>query len=271
METPERHQGLKRLRTLYVCGRNLACASTLITGLAITGCGDSGPSTQAGIYGVYEGTSADYTHGGAAAPVVDNGFSVDDGMKSKVSVPTSAFGTARSQASKGDSLTGSTSDTLIGKKGTDTLQSGGDALSGDDGNSSSADSLTSTEDLDNDPGGAKGHDPMSDADNDRDDNFFSYKLKGYISNSTLQVLIDGRPIVLEPGTTNIHVSDYVKHGINRATFIYTPVDSTSEAIIGVIRVSSPQLPTSAAFDSHIDVNQASEANSVTKIVYFLGQ
>jgi len=254
MDTPERNQGLKPLRTLYVCGRNVICVSALITGLAITGCSDSGPSTQSGIYGVYEGTSADYTHGGAAAPVVDNGFTVDDGVKPRTSASTPTSGPA--------GKTTSNSDTLVGKKGGDTLTGAPSSLD------SSGDPLGSGKDaLDPDD-----NTPKNQTDNGQ--NYYSYWIRGQAVNCTMKVLINGAEVPLVQGHVDDEVSDMVHPGINKVDFMYTPLDSTSSALI-TIRKGTPDLPDSVRFDSNTyalsqtdDAPSAAPA-SITKTSYFL--
>jgi len=238
--------------------RIITLSAVLLTGLLTTGCNDTNGGSKSGIYGIYEGTSADYSHGGAATQVIDNGFSVD-GMG--VTIPKG--GSKPTQVTK-DALAGSSKDTLAGKN-TDTL-SGSDA---------------SPLQSNSDPLGSGGDqlDPDSQAKSLTTDgqNFYSYWIRGHAVNATVVVKINEDDVPIY-GPIDEEVSDLVHPGMNRVDVKYTPIDSTSSALISV-RKGAPDIPDSVHFDSNAyalsDPSTSSSSSTsdtpkvITKTYYFI--
>jgi len=210
--------------------KKITLSMAALAALLTTGCVP--PERHAsGIYGIYEGASADYSRGGAAAPVVDNGFSVD-GMGTTVSKNQSK----PTQVNRNDTLSGSGKDTLEGK-GTDTLVG-----------SDNSPMKTSSDTLDT---GRDALDPDNRVEKYGVDgqNFYSYWIRGRAVNATITVKINSSDIPVL-GPIDEEVSDLVHPGMNRVDIKYTPIDSTSSALISV-RKGANDVGDSVHFDSNM--------------------
>lgn len=247
-----------RSRFLAVAGMVLMSG---VLGLLSAGCSDDSTSQsdqQAGIYGVYEGTSSDYTQGGAASTTVDNGFAVDGVSRS---APRIAVTGAQD---KQKDLLAPQSDTL--DSSSDTNAKKNDLDKGKNSLSQGSDPLSRGGDF------ADGEGPKTGLDSDSNDsNFYSYWLVGHIENATMSVSVNGVPISIVSGDIDMEISKNVHPSINKVTFLYTPLDSTARAHITIMRGAQPPLPLSASFDSVMDAGLDYRARSITKTSFFVGE
>ena len=239
MKTSDRNSILKKL----------VCTAALFGTLVTTGCSDTYSSK--GIYGIYDGTAANYAHGGAVTQVVDNGFSSGDEFDHAVS---QSRPTGPAPVDKHDTLVGRTADTLEGNGGSDPLSAKQSVQT-----LSSSGSLSGSGDgLDPDGGAPKSSDP--------DSNFYDYYLTGNIVDSSVEVRINDARVPVNTGHVDNWISESVHPGINKVEFLYTPTDDTSSAILEV-RKGAP-VPPSVRFDSHIymlDGQSTDPENSQPKV------